>query len=155
MEDHKQPVTMQLSPDVDTFDNSLPAEKRGTGPDQYDMQRMGKTQETKVSSLSANDVDDGSILTQVQRNFRFLTIWGFTMVLMATWEAQFTASSFALLNGGTAGAIYVYIGAFAGFFLAICSMAEIASMAPTTGGQYRESTHKAIYGYKLTLDFAV
>ena len=62
------------------------------------------------------------------------------MVLMATWEAQFTASSFALLNGGTAGAIYVYIGAFAGFFLAICSMAEIASMAPTTGGQYREST---------------
>lgn len=61
------------------------------------------------------------------------------MVLMATWEAQFTASSFALLNGGTAGAIYVYIGAFAGFFLAICSMAEIASMAPTTGGQYRES----------------
>lgn len=63
------------------------------------------------------------------------------MVLMATWEAQFTASSFALLNGGTAGAIYVYIGAFAGFFLAICSMAEIASMAPTTGGQYRESTN--------------
>lgn len=74
----------------------------------------------------------------MQRNFRFLTIWGFTMVLMATWEAQFTASSFALLNGGTAGAIYVYIGAFAGFFLAICSMAEIASMAPTTGGQYRK-----------------
>lgn len=83
------------------------------------------------------------MLTKVQRNFRFLTIWGFTMVLMATWEAQFTASSFALLNGGTAGAIYVYIGAFAGFFLAICSMAEIASMAPTTGGQYRKSKCKA------------
>jgi hypothetical protein len=82
------------------------------------------------------------LLTIIQRNFRFLTIWGFTMVLMATWEAQFTASSFALLNGGTAGAIYVYIGAFAGFFLAICSMAEIASMAPTTGGQYRECSSK-------------
>jgi hypothetical protein len=49
MEDHKQPIAMQLSPDADTFDNSLSAEKRGTGPDQYDMQRMGKTQETKVS----------------------------------------------------------------------------------------------------------
>jgi hypothetical protein len=82
------------------------------------------------------------LLTSIQRNFRFLTIWGFTMVLMATWEAQFTASSFALLNGGTAGAIYVYIGAFAGFFLAICSMAEIASMAPTTGGQYRKCSSK-------------
>jgi len=52
MEDHKQPVAMQLSPDGDTFDNSLSAEKRGTGPDQYDMQRMGKTQETKVSSAA-------------------------------------------------------------------------------------------------------
>jgi hypothetical protein len=41
MEDHKQ-MAMQSSPDT------LPAEKRGTGPDQYDMQRMGKTQETKV-----------------------------------------------------------------------------------------------------------
>jgi hypothetical protein len=49
MEDHKQPIAMQLSPDADTSDNSLSAEKRGTGPDQYDMQRMGKTQETKVS----------------------------------------------------------------------------------------------------------
>ena len=50
MGDYKQPVTMQLSPEADTFDNSLSAEKRGTAPDQYDMQRMGKTQETKVSS---------------------------------------------------------------------------------------------------------
>jgi hypothetical protein len=55
MEDHKQPVAMQLSPDADTFDNSLSAEKRGTGPDQYDMQRMGKTQETKVGSLTTCD----------------------------------------------------------------------------------------------------
>lgn len=140
LEGHKQPVAMQASPDVETFADSLPSEKKGTAPDQYDMQRMGKTQETKVS-LSVM-VRPLYVLTIIQRNFRFLTIWGFTMVLMATWEAQFTASSFALLNGGTAGAIYVYIGAFAGFFLAICSMAEIASMAPTTGGQYRESfTH--------------
>jgi len=53
MDDHKQPSATEMSPDVDTFANSLPAEKRGTGPDQYDMQRMGKTQETKVSSSVA------------------------------------------------------------------------------------------------------
>jgi hypothetical protein len=52
IEEHKQPVAMQLSPGADTFDNSVSAEKRGTGPDQYDMQRMGKTQETKVSLLT-------------------------------------------------------------------------------------------------------
>ena len=57
MGNHKQPVAMQLSPDADTFDNSLSAEKRGTGPDQYDMQRMGKTQETKVSPLTTRQVN--------------------------------------------------------------------------------------------------
>lgn len=56
MEDHKQPIAMQLSPDADAFGNSLPAEKRGTGPDQYDMQRMGKTQETKVNLVTLSMV---------------------------------------------------------------------------------------------------
>jgi choline transport protein len=60
------------------------------------------------------------------------------MVLMATWEAQFSASQFAILNGGRAGAIWVYLGAFFGFLTAIASMAEMSSMSPTTGGQYRK-----------------
>ncbi|KAF1844879.1 amino acid transporter [Cucurbitaria berberidis CBS 394.84] len=70
-------------------------EKNGTIGDQRDMLRMGKTQE-------------------LRRNFRFVTIFGFTMVLMATWEAQLSANGFGLVNGGTAGLIW----------------------APTTGGQY-------------------
>lgn len=56
MEDLKRPVATQLSDGADTLDNSLPEEKRGTGPDQYDMQRMGKTQETKVSLLTLSMV---------------------------------------------------------------------------------------------------
>ena len=48
-------------------------EKKGTVRDQRDMQRMGKIQE-------------------LRRNFRFVTIFGFTMVLMATWEAQLVFS---------------------------------------------------------------
>lgn len=43
--------------------------KLGTSKDQEDMHRMGKT-------------------PQLRRNFRFFTIFGFTMVLMATWEAM-------------------------------------------------------------------
>lgn len=57
MRDNKQPVAMELFPNADTFDNSLSAEKKGTGPDQYDMQRMGKTQETKVGSLATHKVN--------------------------------------------------------------------------------------------------
>ncbi|KAF2766876.1 amino acid transporter [Teratosphaeria nubilosa] len=101
--------------EADTLDHER--ERRGTGADQLDMHRMGKEQQTK-------------------RNFHFLTIFGFTMVLMATWEAQFSASTFSLTNGGTAGAIWIYVGTFVGFLAAIASMAEMASMAPTTGGQY-------------------
>ncbi|KAF2028377.1 amino acid transporter [Setomelanomma holmii] len=103
-------------------DNGRLIEKRGTERDQHDMLRMGKLQEFR-------------------RNFRFVTIFGFTMVLMATWEAQLlipeqSANIFGLINGGTAGLIWVYVGTFFGFLAAIISMAEMASMAPTTGGQY-------------------
>lgn len=48
---------MQLSTDGDIIDNSLSAENRGTGPDQYDMQRMGKTQETKVSLQTSSTMN--------------------------------------------------------------------------------------------------
>lgn len=39
-----------------------------------------------------------------------------------------SANTFGLINGGTAGLIWVYLGTFAGFFAAIASMAEMASM---------------------------
>jgi choline transport protein len=47
-----------------------------------------------------------------------------------------STAGFALGNGGTGGLIYVYIGTVIGFTLIILSMAEMASMAPTAGGQY-------------------
>ena len=37
-------------------------------------------------------------------------------------------ATFGLTNGGTAGAIYIYIFTFFGFGLAVISMAEMASM---------------------------
>ncbi|KAL8698287.1 MAG: hypothetical protein Q9201_006657 [Fulgogasparrea decipioides] len=92
-------------------------EKHGTELDVRDMKRMGKTQ-------------------SFQRNFAFLSTLGFSMVLMCSWEAELATATFALTNGGTAGAIYIYIFTFFGFGMAIISMAEMASMAPTAGGQY-------------------
>lgn len=41
---------------------------------------------------------------------------------------QFTTIVFGLLNGGTGGVIWVYIGVFVAFSCAILSMAEMASM---------------------------
>ncbi|KAL9593955.1 MAG: hypothetical protein Q9219_007293 [cf. Caloplaca sp. 3 TL-2023] len=95
----------------------LVLEKHGTEIDAYDMKRMGKAQ-------------------SFQRNFATYSTLGFSMVLMSSWETQLATATFGLTNGGTAGAIYIYIATFFGFGLAIISMAEMASMAPTAGGQY-------------------
>lgn len=84
-------------------------EKNGTESDAHDMKRMGKPQ-------------------SFQRNFAFYSTFGFAMVLMSSWETQLATAVFGLTNGGTAGAIYIYIATFFGFGLAIVSMAEMASM---------------------------
>jgi len=51
--------------------SNLPQEKKGTDDDQRNMLRMGKSQ-------------------QMKRNFRFVTIFGFSMILMASWEGRTT-----------------------------------------------------------------
>lgn len=57
--------------DDDSQADSVLVEKRGTQDDQKDMHRMGKTQE-------------------LRRNFRFVSIFGYSMILMATWETVLT-----------------------------------------------------------------
>ncbi|KAF2261345.1 amino acid transporter [Lojkania enalia] len=101
----------------DGEDNAFISEKEGTLADKRDMARMGKRQETR-------------------RNFKSITILGFTMVILSTWEAQLATAVFALGNGGTAGLIWGYLIVMIGFGFVVASMAEMASMAPTSGGQY-------------------
>ncbi|KAJ0109741.1 hypothetical protein J7T55_004290 [Diaporthe amygdali] len=92
-------------------------EKTGTAEDRADMFRMGKVQE-------------------LRRNFRFTSILAFTMILVASWECTLVLASISLVNGGTAGYIWIFFISWMGFILVNLSMAEMASMAPTTGGQY-------------------
>jgi hypothetical protein len=60
-----QPLDSELQQD------GIVSEKKGTAGDQKDMYRMGKQQE-------------------LRRNFRFVSIFGYSMVLMATWETILT-----------------------------------------------------------------
>jgi len=85
------------------------AEKDATTADAHDMHRMGKTQETR-------------------RNFRSITILGFCIVLLSTWETILATSVFALANGGTAGLIWGYFIVMIGFGFVVASLAEMASM---------------------------
>ncbi|CEI63702.1 hypothetical protein FVEN_g6824 [Fusarium venenatum] len=92
-------------------------EKKGTPADRADMYRLGKVQD-------------------LRRNFRFLSIFGFSMILMCSWEFSLSVSTIGLVNGGTAGLVWMFFICWIGFLLVNTSMAEMASMAPTTGGQY-------------------
>ena len=91
--------------------------KAGTSYDRKDMARLGKRQE-------------------LRRNFQFVPIFGFAACLMITWEAVLAAASYALPNGGRPAVIWTFVFSLFGFGAAIFSMAEMASMAPTSGGQY-------------------
>lgn len=43
---------------------------------------------------------------------------------------------YGLVDGGTGGLIWGFVVVSAGFLLVYASLAEMASMAPTSGGQY-------------------
>jgi choline transport protein len=99
--------------------HELTHQKAGTEKDRSDMHRMGKTQE-------------------LRRNFSFIPTFGFSAVLMISWEAMLNATSYSIPNGGLPAMIWMYVVSLFGMGAAVVSMAEMASMAPTSGGQYRE-----------------
>ncbi|KGO58310.1 Amino acid/polyamine transporter I [Penicillium expansum] len=106
---------------IHTMEEEHPAkdllEMEGSPRDQDDMTRMGKIQELK-------------------RNFRPLAALSFSAVLQATWEFVLISNTQGLENGGLAGVFWSYMWTFVGFGFIIVSLAEMASMAPTSGGQY-------------------
>lgn len=90
---------------------------RGTAHDEQMMQVMGKKQ-------------------VLNRNFRFISTLGFACTLMSTWEIELASSLFGLLNGGRAGLVWGYLVCWVGYCLVFASIAEMASISPTSGGQY-------------------
>lgn len=66
-----------------------------------------------------------------------------------------STAAFGLSNGGTAGMIYLYLATVVGFSLVIFSMAEMASMAPTAGGQYHWISEFAPPGAQKFLSYFV
>lgn len=78
MIDNKAETEANVRPrDSESQQDEVVSEKKGTLGDQKDMHRMGKQQE-------------------LRRNFRFVSIFGYSMVLMATWE---TILTFVLISG--------------------------------------------------------
>lgn len=88
-----------------------------TQNDNNDMVRMGKVQE-------------------LRRNYHSLSALAFTVIIQGAWEVLLTATTQGLVDGGPAGLIWSYVWTFIGFSFVVASLAEMASIAPTAGGQY-------------------
>ncbi|KAI1416836.1 amino acid transporter [Hypoxylon sp. FL1857] len=85
---------------------------------------------------------DNQVLTRLgkvpvlKRNFAFMSMLGFSCTVMNTWEGELMLFLQSFENGGFAGSIYGYIIVWIGTLCVFATMGELASMAPTSGGQY-------------------
>ncbi|KAH9890136.1 amino acid transporter [Xylariomycetidae sp. FL2044] len=72
----------------------------------------------------------------LKRNFAFMSMLGFSCTVMNTWEGEVLLFLQSFNNGGSAGSIYGFIIVWVGTLCVFATMGELASMAPTSGGQY-------------------
>lgn len=145
MADPKQSEIFTSQIDVESNEN-VSAEKKGTADDQRDMFRLGKAQELRVSStniLLCNrrltmpakfpfrvhfrllDDTDGQLGNRLGVSIR--------KMLAVSWESLILifgrrTSIIGLINGGTAGMIWMFLVAWIGFLAVNTSMAEMGSM---------------------------
>ncbi|KAK3676608.1 hypothetical protein LTR78_003382 [Recurvomyces mirabilis] len=108
---------------------------RSNDVDKINMARMGKTQEMK-------------------RVFNQVSLVSFTAIIMGTWQWIIMANSQGLTNGGRAGLFWSYIWTFIGYVLLAASLADMAAMAPTAGGQYHWVSEFAPPKIQKTLSYA-
>ncbi|KAF7195381.1 putative amino-acid permease C15C4.04c [Pseudocercospora fuligena] len=108
--------------------------KVGTAQDERDMHRLGKVQ-------------------RLNRSFHYVSILAFTIIVMSVWMTTLTVNVFPLINGGRAGTIWTYLGSWVCMTAVSASIAEMASMAPTCGGQYHWVSEFAPLGAQKALSY--
>ena len=103
--------------------------------DRSDMQRLGKKQEYR-------------------RVFGPLATFGFISMYLCTWEYILVSVSGGLINGGFGGLVWEYIFTAFAFGSVVITMAEMTSMAPTSGGQYHWISEFSPPRYQKYLSYA-
>ncbi|KAF2650111.1 amino acid transporter [Lophiostoma macrostomum CBS 122681] len=124
----------------------------------YDDEDAGDAYHDTIKGYTRNDKADMSRMGKIQelrRNYRPLSALAFTVIIQGTWEVLLTATSQGLVDGGPAGLIWSYIWTFFGFSFVVASLAEMASMAPTAGGQYHWVSEFAPPKYQRPMSYFV
>ncbi|KAK4497668.1 hypothetical protein PRZ48_010321 [Zasmidium cellare] len=116
------------------FAPCVPEKYRGTVADRHDMQVLGREQ-------------------VLRRNFKSITIMGFASMVMVAWEALLVIVQYPLLDGGPPCIFWGLIIAPIGLTFVYASIAELASMSPTAGGQYHFVSEYAPPKYQKVLSY--
>ncbi|RGP74084.1 hypothetical protein FSPOR_1779 [Fusarium sporotrichioides] len=108
---------------------------RNDQQDHLDMQRLGKKQ-------------------QFKRTFSLWSSIGFVAIYMATWEFVLISLAPGFTNGGYAGVFWCFVTTTTAYSAVVASLAEMASMAPTSGGQYHWVSEFSPPKYQKILSYA-
>ncbi|KXG47465.1 Amino acid/polyamine transporter I [Penicillium griseofulvum] len=95
----------------------------------------------EIGELSRKELDDANLARMgkrpvLKRNFGLMSMLGFSCTILITWEGIVVLFLQAYANGGPAGAVYGFLFVWAGVAATFVVLSELASMAPTSGGQY-------------------
>ncbi|ORX99961.1 amino acid/polyamine transporter I [Clohesyomyces aquaticus] len=105
-----------------------------------DVENSKKTIVAQSGSILAESTAPGHSL---DRYINFSSIFNFGFIILASWESFAVTFQFALFNGGPASMFYGSILAMFGVCAVGCSLAELASIDPTVGAQYRWTANLA------------
>lgn len=106
----------------------------------FDLEKVDTAETDK--QLGHVDTVDASRLAhlanheELRQGFSVWSLGGLCLCLMATWEALSSVVAAALTSGGAPCLFYNYVLSFLGTIAVAVSLAEIASIWPTAGGQY-------------------
>ncbi|KAJ5746115.1 choline transport protein [Penicillium odoratum] len=87
----------------------------------------------EIGERSSKELDDANLARMgkrpvLKRNFGLMSMLGFSCTILITWEG--------IVVGGPAGAVYGFLFVWLGVASTFVVLSELASMAPTSGGQY-------------------
>ncbi|KAF2667233.1 amino acid transporter [Microthyrium microscopicum] len=94
-------------------------------------------------ATSNEAVVDARAPQMLERYINLPAIVNFTFIVLCSWEAFAVTFQFALYNGGPSSMIYGCILVGFGASFVACSLAELSSMDPSVGAQYRWSARFA------------
>lgn len=109
--------------------------------------------ETHDSTQDERDMLRMGIRQELRRDYRKSSTIAFMVILQGSWQVLMVACDEGLINGGLAGVFWSTVWTLIGMTPVVISLAEMVSMAPASGGQYRWVSEFAPPAWQRSLSY--